>query len=548
MNLRVKGEVIVNHYHVLIVDDEVHSIRGVQAGIEWESHHISEVYTANNVNKAQEVFQNYKVDLLLCDIEMPKGSGLDLVKWVKEHYPNTETIFLTCHSDFSYAKQALQLQSYNYLLKPVDYQELGEVIDGAIEKIKKHQEMREVEQSYHQLQHLAMVERFWSDVISKVIPPSLEKIEANMKIRGITFPAYTTFIPILVHIQRWKEKLTVQEESIMEYALQKVIDEAVISNYKGAHQLSVETGVKVVIFPSTNAFNRGELLQNSNDFISKFSQFFLCDLCCYMGKQVPIDELADMVQELKELQQNNVTIKNKTIEYTGRRKKGTIPVLPYEEWGQLLSNGDKDNLIQKLNGYFSNWEKDDEHTTAHSLHYFYQDYLQLIFYVLKVKGIQANQVFAQNLLTEKPERVLTSLTSLHEWVIYITEIAMNQLHSSREKSSVIDLVKQFISENIGEHQLSRELIANHVYLNPDYLTRIFKKQTGLPISDYLIQQRMDYAKKLLRDTEFSISEIALSVGYSNFSYFSTLFKKTTQKNPKEYRELSKKRIGRNSES
>jgi two-component system response regulator YesN len=77
-----------------------------------------------------------------------------------------------------------------------------------------------------------------------------------------------------------------------------------------------------------------------------------------------------------------------------------------------------------------------------------------------------------------------------------------------------------------------------VYLNPDYLTRVFKKQTGLSISDYLQQQRIEYAKKLLVETNSSVSEVALAAGYSNFSYFSTIFKKSTELNPMEFRKMS----------
>ncbi|MDF2791629.1 MAG: helix-turn-helix protein, partial [Neobacillus sp.] len=154
----------MSQFHVLIVDDEIHAIRGVQAGVNWEKHDISTVYTAQSFRQAQEVISNNKVDLLLCDIEMPKGSGIDLLKWVKEHYPNTEAIFLTCHSDFSFAKQALQLKSLDYLLKPIDYEELEVVIQKALQKIRKDRETRLEGESYQRLKqsHQSVLkEKFW---------------------------------------------------------------------------------------------------------------------------------------------------------------------------------------------------------------------------------------------------------------------------------------------------------------------------------------------------------------------------------------------------
>lgn len=533
---------VMKQYRVLIVDDEVHSIRGVQAGVNWEKLNISTVYTAHNLRKAQEVFQSNKIDLLLCDIEMPRGSGLELLKWVRDHSPFTEAVFLTCHSDFKFAQQALQLQSFDYLLKPVDYQELEEVIQKALGKIQNDREARLVEESYQQLKtshHNVIKEKFWRDLIQQVFPATKESIEKQMQYCNISYPANTSFLPIFIHVQHWNEELTNEEVKIMNYALQKAVDEEILSIENEGYMLSLETGRVVVILPSGNTINKNEQLNICNQFISHFSHYFQCELCCYIGNQVKIYEVLGMVNKLQEMDKNNVTICNQTLLVSSERREApSIPSIPGDEWMHLMKCGSKDKLSTSINDYFINWKESNNHITAQSLHLFYQDFLQGIFYVLQVKEIQANQVFSQNLLTEKPENVLKSLNSLHKWVMYVTEIAMNQLHPQHEKESVVEIVKRFIKDNIGEMRLSRDEIANYVYLNPDYLTRMFKKQTGFSISDYLQQQRIEYAKKLLIETDMPVSEIALSAGYSNFSYFSTIFKKMTQLNPMEYRKTT----------
>jgi len=532
----------MSQFHVLIVDDEIHSIRGVQAGVNWGKYDITSVYTANNLRQAQEIFLNHKVDLLLCDIEMPKGSGLDLLKWVREHYSDTEAIFLTCHSDFIYAKKALQLKSFNYLLKPVDYQELETVIHDALEKIKKDRETRMVEESYHRLKeshHSHMQERFWLDLIQQAFPATKETIKEQMIRYHLSYTEANTFLPILFHVQEWKEKLSVHEEKVSQYALNKALTE-IIEEYKmDGYVLNLEVGYVLMIIALETPINLKEFNNDCNQFILEFAQFFLCDLCGYMGNPVPIEDLVGMVQNLQEFDRNNVTESNKTMICNKHREcLSSSPILPTTDWTSLMKSGPKEKFLDAINLYFTNWKKSDENLTAQSLHLFYQDFLQLIFYVLQVKGIQANQVYSQNLLTEKPHRVLKSLNSLRDWVIYIADVAMDQLHLPQEKGSVVDIVKKYIHENLGEQRLSREDIANFVYLNPDYLTRIFKKQTGFSISDYLQQQRIEYAKKLLIETNSPVSEVALSAGYSNFSYFSTIFKKMTKLNPMEYRKKS----------
>jgi len=532
----------MSQFHVLIVDDEIHSIRGVQAGVNWEKYGITAVYTANNLRQAQEVFLKTQVDLLLCDIEMPKGSGLDLLKWVREHYPETEAIFLTCHSDFIYAKQAMQLKCLNYLLKPVDYQELEEVIHDALEKIKKGQEAKEVEESYLRLiksHHTVMQERFWLDLIHQAFSTTKETIEKQLENYHLSYSKSTTFLPILFHVQEWKEELTVHEEKVSEYALKKALAEIIEEYFMNGYVIKLENGYVLMIIVLEENINLQEFHKNCNEFIIEYAQFFSCELCGYIGNQVPIEELVGMVHKLQEFDQNNVTVSNKTFVCNKEKKcLCSKPLLPSGEWTSLMKSGPKERFLRAINLYFTNWKKSDENITAQSLHLFYQDFLQLIFYVLQVKGIQANQVYSQNLLTEKPQRVLKSLNSLHNWVIYIADIAMDQLHLPQEKGSVVDIVKKYIYDHLGEQRLSREDIANFVYLNPDYLTRVFKKQTGLSISDYMQLQRIEYAKKLLIETNLPVSEVALSAGYSNFSYFSTIFKKSTKLNPMEYRKKS----------
>lgn len=123
--------------NVLIVDDEILAIQGLLDDINWDIFEFNEILTANSYAQAVNIFLQKKVDILLCDIEMPFGSGLELVKWVKEHYSNTECIFLTCHSEFNFAKQAVSMQCLGYILKPADSSEVEDYLAKAQRLIKE---------------------------------------------------------------------------------------------------------------------------------------------------------------------------------------------------------------------------------------------------------------------------------------------------------------------------------------------------------------------------------------------------------------------------
>ncbi len=106
---------------LLIVDDEIFAIEGIKAGVNWEVLDFSEVLTANSYAQAVEIMEDTPVEIILCDIEMPNESGLELVAWVNEHHPKTECIILSCHDEFDFARQAVQLRCLDYILKPARY-------------------------------------------------------------------------------------------------------------------------------------------------------------------------------------------------------------------------------------------------------------------------------------------------------------------------------------------------------------------------------------------------------------------------------------------
>jgi two-component system response regulator YesN len=529
-------------YHVLLVDDEAHAVRGLQAGIDWDKLQISTVHTANNIRQAKEIFENNPVHLLLCDIEMPQGNGLELLMWVRECFPMVETIFLTCHADFSYAKQALQLSSFDYLLKPVDYGELEDIVKKALEKIEKDAELLTFETTYKHYHSLweshrpEWVERFWQDLIHQIIPSNPGKIQEYLLKRNISLKEGQDFLPIYIHVQRWYKEFTERELRIMEYALQNAAEEQIAKKAHNAMVIPFQNGNLLAILPIDPEKPSAFLASDCDVYIQSCNQYFYCDLCCYIGEPVPIHEMASMYHTLQKLDEDNVTLVNQTLLLKNKNECSSPVQIPQMmEWAEWMKQGVKDKLLKEVKHCLESLNEVKSGIDAGWLHVFYQDFTQMVFFVLQLKGIQANQVFSRSFLTEKREKVVRSLTALQEWAPYVLEVAMNHIQSTQENLSVVEKVKQFVKENIGQQELNREDVANAVFLNPDYLTRVFKKETGLSLSDYMQQQRLELAKNLLVNSDKPVSEIALTVGYSNLSYFSTIFKKAMQVNPLDYR-------------
>lgn len=122
---------------LLLVDDEKLSLEVMKTHADWKSMHVDQVYTAYHADGARRILENTEIDIIICDIEMPGESGLELMKWLGQHDKRIIKILLSCHKDFNYAAEAIRYGVFSYLLKPVDMEELTRTIEQAEKELVK---------------------------------------------------------------------------------------------------------------------------------------------------------------------------------------------------------------------------------------------------------------------------------------------------------------------------------------------------------------------------------------------------------------------------
>lgn len=122
-------------FNALVCDDEPSVTKFLSENIPWESIGIATVYTASDGLEALSLFESHTIHLLITDIRMPKMDGLALLKKVREKYPDTHCVLLTAYGEFEYARAALQLGVDNYLMKPIQLEELIGTIESAVENM-----------------------------------------------------------------------------------------------------------------------------------------------------------------------------------------------------------------------------------------------------------------------------------------------------------------------------------------------------------------------------------------------------------------------------
>ena len=129
---------------ILLIDDEIVALNALKKRVDWVKYGFSEVLTAQDAATARAFLEKDRVDLVLCDIEMPGEDGLSLVEYVKTKDPATECIMVTCHADFNYIKKAMKFGVKDYILKPIDYEELDGLLVQFGEAFRSRQEKEQL--------------------------------------------------------------------------------------------------------------------------------------------------------------------------------------------------------------------------------------------------------------------------------------------------------------------------------------------------------------------------------------------------------------------
>ena len=115
-------------FSILLVDDDKLLVEKYKDTVNWEGCGISMVFTAYNIRQAKTQLQEYPIDILLCDVDMPQGSGLELLEWLRNQNQDIECVFLSSYANFAYAQAAVRYSARDYLLKPISNAGLEERI------------------------------------------------------------------------------------------------------------------------------------------------------------------------------------------------------------------------------------------------------------------------------------------------------------------------------------------------------------------------------------------------------------------------------------
>ncbi|WP_134701260.1 helix-turn-helix domain-containing protein [Ammoniphilus sp. YIM 78166] len=512
-------------YRLLIADDEVLEREGLELMVGRLLPGKFEIYHADNGRKAIQVAEEHRPDIIFMDIKMPGIQGLEAIKEILKRHTGAKIVLVTAFDYFVYAKEAVALGVKDYILKPAKKEQILEMLQRMISELeeekKKRQEELELKERLSQLRplienefaimlmldyvqevdlrHVAdMLDCDWSwgyamvfSLVTDQAPLDLNKKECYESIKSYIKPQLPCLVSPLIGSQL--ALFVPSEPGISSYSHR-------IKSLQWGKKLQDKLEAELKL---SSVIGIGSIQEGIEGLRQSYHQAMLVSTDpTAMGSIRHYDDVAQGVKKLL----FSLNDEKQLFDAVHRLHK--------QEAHDKLTV-----MLDKLgrNVDLARWRKEITYLFESLTKQFLQQGIK----------VEAHADFSSVCQIEELRQA--SVERLDELIRVVKD--------EREKRSatVIDRAKAYIDDQYRE-EISMEQVAEYVSLSPYYFSKLFKVQIGETFIDYLTQLRIEEAKKLMLNPEYSLKEICYDVGYKDPNYFSRVFKKVTGTTPKEYRQ------------
>lgn len=534
----------MNLYRIILVDDEEEVRKGIIRKIDWEALGFQVVGDAENGQDALEKIEQLEPDVVMTDIRMPYMDGLTLTSWIRQKYPSVKVLIFSGFDDFEYAQKAIKLNVTEYILKPVNEEELTRILNRVRENLDQEIEQRRdvdrLRESY--LSSLPILrELFLNDMVRGNMPA--ENIRQKLEEYKIDILGAEKWLTAVINVENEASEetgLTLhQEKELIPISVKSLLEDN-LKDY--CRFMAFNSAVGVTLIAAVD----GERKQTSL-----------------------IDLLGDICKEIKRILQVTVTIGigyfSRELEQLPAAYQSAVDALGYREIvgtgktiyindmepvsrGKLqLETRDEADLIavvkfgtrEKIEAAAKNFAARMEGARVHmrQLQVYQMSIINCLIRLMQQQDLELGTMFGTD---EMYGKVIYGNMKPEEFASVITEVgcrmneAMNRERDKTAKKVILE-AKQYILDHYQDPELSVDVMCRQLHMSPAYFSTVFKRETGQTYIAYLTEVRLDKAVELLNTTDDKTYVIAQKVGYQEQNYFSYVFKKRFGISPTKFR-------------
>ncbi len=524
---------------VFITEDESIVREGLRDIVPWEKYGFEFVGDAPDGEIALPLIRKLKPDVLITDIKMPFMDGLALSSIVSRELPDTKIIILSGYSDFEYARQAIELNVDQYLLKPITKAAILKALELTRQKIEEEREQKDYLRRYEQdtkkyesFSRRAFFERLVEGSMSvQQIYEEAGKLNLDLNADGYNFVIFTVQSTA---DNAYSEDAAVTLDGLLDYFLR----------YPG-YILFRSSLLSYAALIMGDSENLADLTERSVEIIQRRCTAAGEKLNWYVAVGTPTYRLSGLSQcyadashvlAYRHLVPQNHVFRAQMLR--SEQENGAAGRLENLDPGKVdpmvirnfLQTGTQEETEAFVQEFLSNLGG-----AEHSLmfrHYLMMSVRINAEVVLQQLGCEMRDFgrLPQPEVNMPPEK-------LKEYIISVLTAALQlrDVKSQQENSDIIESAIRYIDKNYTDENISLNAVAQAINISANYLSALFSQKMESSFVEYLTQKRMSRARQLLQKTNMRSSEIAYEVGYRDPRYFSFVFRKTQGCTPRAFR-------------
>lgn len=520
---------------VLIVDDERLIRNLLKIRINWQELGMEIAGEAASALEALTRIDEIVPDIIFTDICLPRMDGIEFSRVVTEKYPHIRIVVITGHDEFEYAKSCVKLGISDFVLKPINVQEITGIalrLKGKILEERNHLQEYELLKQKIKDSLPYLKEKFLNELIYGEL--CIEEIQEKMEYFGVNKNTSSNLFQVAV-LEVWD----------------KFGDTSFSNKEEAKILLSIKCVDLIKKFFQKDLYNH-VFLDNSRKIVIIFNDPLL-DIyeCCEMFKIMLMNSLKCFLAigiGTAHYGEENIKVSYKEA-YEALNYKiviGNNQVISYHDIDYAAENHstNNQNKIEKLVFAIKAGISETEEELVEQLFggISYQgnstidrarldafDLLSACLRIIMDFDIDMTDIWEQK---SQPYNDIVKIDNLPEFKTYFKQLIYNIIGKLKclndtKTGKQVRQIQDYISDNLSNAELSLASISKEFYISSSHLSRIFKQETGQTIVEYITKLRIAKAEKLLKETEFKGYQIGEMIGIPDPHYFSILFKKYT---------------------
>jgi two-component system response regulator YesN len=530
----------------MIVEDEYWIREGLIGALDWQQHGLKVVAEAEDGDRGLELALELRPHVIFADVRMPGLDGIQMAERILQEMPDTKIVIISGYDDYAYTRQSILLGISDYLIKPVDADQLEKLVERLVEELNG-QELRKLQEIERRYELTQSRRRHDADVLLQLLaghPEPIRRKENEQLLRWFRYDRYQVALVRIENVRVAAREYYSGDEHAVHFVLENIAGELAQPSTL-FFQRSDDPHEFVVLLGCSDA--DAEPDPGGEDTLRAWCERLALVISSFrkmvinigIGGIVPsMEGAARSFQEASQsLGSIGIQEQFRIRSAHERAEARRLPLLDQleERFQELLERLQPKRMEEFLQLAFEQIRR-DRALPRSLLHAFLLQLLRRLERTLDL-SLPESPLFIASADLGATLRRLESLQDIERWFTGNVLFQLDVVRKMKlpEAKEMMPLIRDYMEAHFFSDEISLEQLSKKFFMSPYQISRLFKTEFGENLQNYLMRIRLEKAKQYLETSSLPVHDIAELVGYQDVKYFFRIFKKWVGTTPAEYR-------------